>query len=311
VRSFLAASASLLLLLASTNARAQADSPGDAAQPGSAQAAARMALTPVERRHASDDWKILEPHLPDPKTANAERLEMAGDVLRARKFPDESVEYYQYALTRGGGRSVVLLNKIGVAQMELENMQAAQLNFKRATQINPKDPEGWNNLASVEYVLTQYGRAVGDYKKAIKLDKKSATFHSNLATAYFSQKEFDRARKEYETAIRLDPHIFEYHGTGGMRTQMQTASDRGRYCFEMARIAGKQGNDTTVVHWLGMAAESGFDIMDEMRGDNVLSKYRKDPRILSLVQTAKGLENRRPAGRSGDPVPALPTSTPF
>ena len=36
--------------------------------------------------HQDPQWPSVQSHLPNPATANAEQLELAGDVLRARRF---------------------------------------------------------------------------------------------------------------------------------------------------------------------------------------------------------------------------------
>ena len=76
-------------------------------------------LTSADERaalHSSPDWALIQPHLPDPKTASAADLEMAGDVLRARRFPEDALDYYGYALQRGGDVSK-LLNKMGIVRL--------------------------------------------------------------------------------------------------------------------------------------------------------------------------------------------------
>src|ERR1700750_1948709 len=65
--------------------------------------------------HQSDEWVSLESHLPHPTTASAADLETAGDVLRARRFPEDALDYYGYAIARGGKMST-LLNKMGVVR---------------------------------------------------------------------------------------------------------------------------------------------------------------------------------------------------
>ena len=73
-------------------------------------------LTSADERaalHNSPDWALIAPHLPDPKTASAATLEMTGDVLRARRFPEDALDYYGFAMARGGNVSE-LLNKMGV-----------------------------------------------------------------------------------------------------------------------------------------------------------------------------------------------------
>ena len=55
----------------------------------------------AELEHQSPDWAAIEKHLPDPATASAKQLEMQGDILRARRFPEDALDYYGYALRRG------------------------------------------------------------------------------------------------------------------------------------------------------------------------------------------------------------------
>ncbi len=66
--------------------------------------------------HAGSDWALIAPHLPDPTTSSAAKLESAADVLRARRFPEDALDYYGYAMERGGDVSV-LLNKMGIVRL--------------------------------------------------------------------------------------------------------------------------------------------------------------------------------------------------
>ncbi len=52
---------------------------------------------PDERQllHQSADWALIAPHLPDPATASATELELAGSLLQARRFPEDALDYYQ------------------------------------------------------------------------------------------------------------------------------------------------------------------------------------------------------------------------
>ena len=81
-------------------------------------------------------------HLPDPATATAEQLETVADVLRARRFPEDALDYYMYALKRGGGNEVMLMNKIGVTQLELRHTGAARAYFQRAIEAEEERSGG-------------------------------------------------------------------------------------------------------------------------------------------------------------------------
>src|SRR3984885_3247938 len=131
---------------------------------------------PRQEAHQDPQWQLIQSHLPDPTTATAAQLEMAADVLRARRFPEDAIEYYGYALQRGGD-APQLLNKMGVTELELRHPAQARAYFQRVVKIKKKNPEGWNNLGALEYMEGRYNAAISDYSRAIKLDKTSATFH--------------------------------------------------------------------------------------------------------------------------------------
>jgi hypothetical protein len=66
---------------------------------------AQKALSHEEARaldHQNPVWESVRAHLPDPTTATAVQLESAADVLRARRFLEDAIDYYGFALQRGG-----------------------------------------------------------------------------------------------------------------------------------------------------------------------------------------------------------------
>ncbi len=220
-----------------------------------------------ELRHQDPQWETVKTHLPDPATATEEQLETVADVLRARRFPEDALDYYLYALKRGGGNQVMLLNKIGVTQLELRHTAAARAYFQRAIQMQKKDPVAWNNLGAVEYMDGRFATAISDYKRAIKLNKTSAIYHSNLATALFEEKRYKDARAHYKIALELDPDMAHHDGTGGLTAHMLSPEDHARYCFEMARLYVELGDETNMLRYLTMASEGGFDVLGAMRSD--------------------------------------------
>jgi tetratricopeptide (TPR) repeat protein len=266
----------------------------------------QSALSERDLEHQSPEWATVQAHLPDPKTASADRLETEGDVLRARRFPEDAIDYYEYALKRGGPPAR-LMKKIGVTHLELHRITTAQIYFQRATKLNKRDAEAWNNLAAVEYLQQRYGTAVRDYKRAVKLEKTSAIFHSNLGIAYFDRKDYENSGREIRIALRLDPKVFEDAGTTGVSAHVLTSQDRARFCFEMAKAYARIGNEAEMLRSLGIASEGGIDILDEMKKDVNLAKYAKDERVLIIVQNTKALRTSNAAMASAaGAVPTLP-----
>jgi tetratricopeptide (TPR) repeat protein len=263
-----------------------------------------------ELRHQDPQWAAVKPHLPDPATATAEQLETVGDVLRVRRFPEDAMDYYIYALQRGGN-PVVLMNKLGIIQLELRRIATARAYFEKAIKLKQKDPVAWNNLGAVEYMDGRFGTAISDYNRAIKLDKKSATFHSNLATAFFEEKNYKSAREQFKIALRLDPDVAHHDGVSGLTAHMVSPEDHARYCFEMARLYAELGDEAQFLHYLTMASEGGFDVMSELRMDSQLAPYRKDPRVILLVKNAQALRNGRASIEDArGNVPPLPPVKP-
>lgn len=275
-------------------------------------ASAQKPLSHEEARaldHQNPVWESVRTHLPDPGTASAAQLESAADVLRARRFLEDALDYYAFALSRGG-EEAHLLNKLGVTQLELRNVAQARMYFQRVVKVQKKNPEGWNNLGAIEYLTGRYGNAISNYRRAIKYDKNSATYHSNLGTAYFDKKDFENARKEYDTALKLDPDMLNHHGTVGITTRMLSPEDHARFLFELARLYAQRGDEDLMLNYLTRASEAGFDVLSEMSSDSVFSHYRKDPRVLLLVKNAKELREKGTSiAQSSGPAPPLPAET--
>jgi tetratricopeptide (TPR) repeat protein len=262
--------------------------------------------------HQSAQWQMVEQHLPNPATSTPQALEQEADILRARRFPEDAMDYYKYALARGGN-APSLLNKLGLTELEMRNNQLARAYFQRSVKVNKKNADAWNNLGAVEFLDGAAGNAVSDYKKAVKLDHRQAVFHSNLATAFFQQKDYSSARREIATALKLDPKIFEHAiGAGGVTAHLLSTEDRARFSFEMAKLYARNRMEDEMLHSLAMSSEAGMDVQREMRRDPVLAQFELDPRVVVLVHNAQALRITRAAAASagGTAPPPLPETKP-
>jgi len=242
-----------------------------------------------DRGHDTPQWRQIEGHLPNPATSSADVLEQQADILRARRYPADALDYYKYAMARGGS-APKLTNKMGLTELEMHNVELARAYFQRSLKLNRKDADAWNNLGAVEYLDRGAVAAVTDYKRAIKLNKHQAVFHANLATADFESKDYTGARREMGQALELDPSIFDKEiSTGGVAAHVLTSEDRARMSFEMARMYAHNGQQDQMLHSLSQAAEAGMDVQREMVHDLVLAKYEMDPRVVLLVHNAQML----------------------
>jgi Flp pilus assembly protein TadD len=249
--------------------------------------------TARERLHHSDQWALIAAHLPDPATATPQELELEADILRARRFPDDALDYYKYAIARGGDQAK-LLNKLGITELEMRNIELGRAYFHRAVALNKKDADAWNNLGAVEFVDGRADEAIADYKRAVKLKKRDAVFHANLGSAYFQRKDYGVARKEMATALKLDPLVFTRDGSGaGVEAHVLSSGDRARFSFEMARLFALNKDEDQMLYWLAKASDAGIDIQREMHKDAALAVFEKDPRVVTLVKNADALKAGR------------------
>jgi tetratricopeptide (TPR) repeat protein len=241
------------------------------------------------RLHDSAQWRDVQVHLPDPRTAGPQALEQQADILRARRFPEDALDYYNYALVRGA-KVAPILNKLGLTELEMRNVELARAYFRRAVKLDGKSADAWNNLGAVEYLDRGATAAISDYKHAIKLDKHQAVFHANLATGYFEVQDYRAARRAMEEALKLDPEIFDSKlAAGGVQAHVLTSQDRARFEFERARMYARNKQEEQMLHSLAIASESGMDVQREMRRDSVMAQYENDPRVVVLVHNAQVL----------------------
>lgn len=254
------------------------------------------------RRHEDPQWLLVRDHLPNPTTASLNALEAQADLLRVRRFPEDALDYYGYAMKRGGS-SAALLNKIGLTELELHNIVLAEAYFHQAIKFDRRNAPGWNNLAATEYLQREYGAAVNDYKKAVRLEKAVAVYHANLSTAYFETKDYKRARHEADDALKLDPLVFQHSSGAGVAAHPLAVEDRARFSFEMAKLYAEHGQVEEMLHALAIASESGFDIAVNMLKDPTLAKYRNDPRVDLIIITARSLRKSNSTVASASIVP--------
>jgi len=262
-------------------------------------------MTERERMHESDQWHEIQKHLPDPATASSQSLEQQADILRARRFPEDAMDYYKYAMDRGGNPPA-LLNKLGLAELEMHHIQLARVYFQRVVKMDKKNAEAWNNLGASEFIDGRSSAAISDYKKAIKISRHTAVFHANLANAYFESRNDSGARREIATALELDPHVFEQEGTGGIAAHVLSSADAARFSFEMAKMYARTSMQEEMLRALAKAAEAGMDIRHEMEHDPILAKYAMDPRVLTVVRNAEMVRaTHTPAVRPTDAAKPL------
>ncbi len=244
-----------------------------------------------ERLHTAPEWVSISAHLPDPATASPATLETAADTLRARRYPTDAVQFYRAALARGGD-PVRLLKKMGIACLEMQQIQIARNYFQQAARLNKRDASSWNNLGATDFILHENWSAIRDYKKAVKLDKSSAVFHANLALAYFEGRRVDAARRELAQGLAIDPDLLHRSGQSGYTAQVLPTERYSEICFEMARIYAAQGNTEIMLEWLTKASDRGYDVRTALNREPALRPLLADARVQVILKNTQQMQAR-------------------
>jgi len=210
------------------------------------------------------------------------QLEKAGDEARAQKDYTLAIQYFQAAL-RKDRRNSSLYNKLGLAELKNNELNAARADFERAAKRDPKNAEAVNNVGAVDYMNKKYGSATKYFKKAVALEETRATFHVNLGAAWFSQKKVDRAVMEYARALELDPDALRQNAKAGVVAQIASPEERAQFSYMMAKIYAKRGDTEGCLQCLKKAKEDGYRNLANVYKDEEFSKMRDNPKLHEVV----------------------------
>ena len=107
------------------------------------------------------------------------------------------------------------LIEAGAALLESENARSALPLFLRAVELDPKYPQAWNNLGLAYMQLGQLDDAVSSFKKQIEINPSTEHSYIYLGIALQQQEKYDEAADAYRKQIDLDPIDLIAHGALG------------------------------------------------------------------------------------------------
>jgi len=202
-----------------------------------------------------------------------------GDIFMARKMYREAIEAYG----KGSQSDPVVLNKIGIAYHQLNQLNKARQYYDRALKLNPRYAEAQNNLGAAYYGGKSYRRAISAYRRALQIQPGSSSFHMNLGMAFFARKMDQEAMAEYQTALRIDPDALEKHGSFGVVLEDRSVEDRARYHYALAKICAKASRNDEAIQYLKKALEEGFKDRKKLEQDPEFEAMRDLPEFKALL----------------------------
>lgn len=219
----------------------------------------------------------------DPSKMTPRQLaELKADILMARKEYTQAIDGYNKLLVEEP-KNAGLMNKMGVAYQELDDMIRAERFYKKAMHADKRFASPINNFGTVEYTKKRYGKAIDAYKKAINLTPDSATVYGNLGYAYFANKEYPRAMDSFASALKLDPSIFDRKGGYGAIIQQRSTTDPGLFYYYVAESFAKTGDAIHAAHYLKLSRDDGYADFMKAETDPAFAKVIKDPAMQEVL----------------------------
>ena len=89
---------------------------------------------------------------------------------------------------------------------KLEQYDAALKAYRRVLELTPNHVETQNNIGIIFWNLKALDKAEIEFKKALQMNSDTVTVHSNLANLYIAQKNFSKAIPHLKTVIAKRPN---------------------------------------------------------------------------------------------------------
>lgn len=208
------------------------------------------------------------------------------------------------------------LNDIG------EEDQAAA-EYKKSSELNPKNPAAWNDLANYYGENGPVTNAFAYYQKAIDLDPLEPVYYQNMATTVYlfrkdarefyhinEQQVFDKALALYQKAVHLDPDNFalmtdyaeSYYGIRPLRTNdaleawtnalkiAHSEFEREAVYIHLARIKIAAGRYAEAQAQLNAVTNSQYDVLKRHLESTMAERKAGMPSFFDLVSTNQAIQ---------------------
>jgi len=110
----------------------------------------------------------------------------------------------------------VAYNNRGLAYAELNQLDRAIEDYKKAIELNQKFADSYNNRGAAYCELNQHARAIEDFNKAIAMNRNFAMAYNNRGLAYHRLNRHKKAIKDFNRAIELNPNYAESYNNRGV-----------------------------------------------------------------------------------------------
>jgi len=159
---------------------------------------------------------------------------------------------------------------LGLTLFRQKKFEEALINFKRATELVPDDPEYWDLIGSSYIRLSRFDEAKEVLQKAIQIDDTYALAHHDMGIVIAQQPgQEEDAMKSYNRALELDknnPYTY----------------------YDLCCLYIRQNKKKMAFKYLNMAIQKGFNDLELIGNDRDLDPIRDDEAFKIIIK-----KNRR------------------
>jgi tetratricopeptide (TPR) repeat protein len=219
---------------------------------------------------------------PNAPTTLREKDELQARIYMAKKQYPEAIQLYS-KLSQQYPKDAPYVNYLGIAQLQEGKLDDARKNFERATKINKRFSDAYNNLGATYYAEKQYKKAISQYQRSLALQPNVASVYTNVGYAYFAQKQLPKAMEAFHKALTINPRVFEETGRSGSILSYRSVTDRGLFNFMLAKDYAQSGDAANCALYLRRAADEGYKDVAKVRTDPAFAKVLVDPGIKAIL----------------------------
>ena len=237
------------------------------------------------------------PAAPNSTLSPREKDELQARIFMAKKQYPDAVQVYA-KLAQEYPKEAAYPNYLGIAQLQEGKLDEARKSFDRATKINRRFSDAYNNLGATYYAEKNYKKAISQYQRSLSLKPNVASVYTNIGYAYFAEKQLPKAMEAFHKALEIDPHVFEESGRAGSILSYRSVADRGLFNFMLARDYAQSGDAMNCVVYLRRAHDEGYKDVAKARSDPAFAKVIADPSVKALLDEIAPLPTAPPAPHS-------------
>jgi tetratricopeptide (TPR) repeat protein len=138
--------------------------------------------------------------------------ELRGDCyFNLRKYESamlnyaESIELIDIKSDKGKENLSALYNKKGSCSLNINNVDEALEDFKKAVKLNPNNFEAYNNKGKAHRARGEYKQCIDDCSQALEINYKYPAAYNNRGNAYYLLGSADESISDYNSAILMNP----------------------------------------------------------------------------------------------------------